>query len=190
MQEHDTGTITAYRSEEIDDDDNVVKTYTKRENEGRNRILLSKLRSKYNITKVKGAFIENYGSARAKEVGEAVFFVVDNVERGNLEKVLRKLGQEFNQDSIMFIPKGTNKGVLWGTKKDEFSNKDAPKFGSKDVFSKAVWGKEGQFMTKVRGRPFLFTESVQEIPKRGGYGANLSIYLMSKLNANDWRKLN
>ena len=100
------------------------------------------------------------------------------------------MGQEFNQDSIMFIPKGTNKGVLWGTKKDEFSNKDAPKFGSKDVFSKAVWGKEGQFMTKVRGRPFLFTESVQEILKRGGYGANLSIYLMSKLNANDWRKLN
>lgn len=190
MQEHDTGTITAYRSEEIDDDDKVVKTYSNKENEGRNRILLSKLRSKYNITKVKGAYIENYGSVRAKEVGESVLFVVDNAERGNLEKVLRKLGQEFNQDSILFIPKGTNKGILWGTKKDEFSNKDAPEFGSKYVFSKAVWGKEGEFMTKVRGRPFLFTESFREIPKIGGYGANLSIHLMSKLNASDWRKIN
>jgi hypothetical protein len=190
MQEHDAGTITSYRSEEIDDDGNVIKTYTKKENQGRNKILLSKLRSKYSITKVKGAYIENYGSPRANEVGESVFFVVDNQERGNLEKVLRKLGQSFNQDSILFIPKGTNKGILWGTKKDEFSDKDSyPPFGQKQVFTKAVWGKEGEFMTKISGRPFLFTESVQEIPKRGGYGGNLSIHLMSKLSADDWRKV-
>lgn len=190
MQDNDTGTITAYRSEEIDKDGNVVKTYTTKENQGRNKILLSKLRSKYNITKVKGAYIENYGSSREKEVGESVFFVVDNQERGDLEKVLKNLGQKFNQDSIMFIPKGTNKGTLWGTKKDEFGDQDSyPEFGQKQVFKKAVWGKEGEFMTKVRGRPFLFTEEIQEIPKRKGYSVNFGIHQMSKLNASDWRKV-
>ena len=77
-----------------------------------------------------------------------------------------------------------------GTKKDEFSDKDSyPSFGHKDVFSKAVWGKEGEFMTKVRGRPFLFTEEVEEIIKRKGYSFNLGIHKMSKLNATDWRKV-
>jgi len=195
MQEHDAGIITAYRSKEIDDDDNVVKTYTKKENQGRNRILFTKLQKKYGITKVKGAYIENYGGKMAKEVGESVLFVVDLFEWGDLEKSLKKLGQEFNQDSVMFIPKGTNKGFLWGTKKDEFSNKYAgltfgyPAFGKKDVFSKAVWGKEAEFMTKVHGRPFYLTEDIKEIPKRKGYFTNLGMHQVSKLNADDWRKV-
>ena len=32
---------------------------------------------KYSVTKVKGAYIENYGTPKANEVGESVFFVID-----------------------------------------------------------------------------------------------------------------
>jgi len=184
MQEHDAGTITAYRSKEYDDQGNVAKEYTRAENKARNNVLGAKLRMKYGVTRVKGAYIENYGTPKAEEVGESTFFVVDISDRGTLEKDLRKLGQEFNQDSVMFIPKGTNRGILWGTKRDEFSNRFAtPKFGKKDVLPKAVWGLGGEFMTKVRGRPFLFTEEMVRIPKIEGYSDGIGVYSLSK---KDW----
>ena len=170
MQEHDAGTITAYRSQEFDkkDTNNIVKTYTKNDNKQRNKALLAKLIGKYGVTRVKGAYIENYGTSNAKEVGEAVFFVVDINDTGNLEKDLRKLGQLFNQDSILFIPKGTNSATLIGTKKDEFSDEFAyPNFGQKIKMGNAIWGKEGEFMTKKNGRPFLFGDSALEIEIKG-----------------------
>jgi hypothetical protein len=169
MQEHDAGTITAYRSQEFDKKgNNIVKTYTKNENKQRNKALLAKLIGKYSVTRVKGAYIENYGTSNAKEVGEAVFFVVDINNTGNLEKDLKKLGQLLNQDSILFIPKGTNSATLIGTKKDEFSDEFAyPNFGQKIKMDNAIWGREGEFMTKKNGRPFLFEDSALEIEIKG-----------------------
>ena len=147
MSEHDSGTITAYRSE-----------YNHKENQQRNRSLLAKLTDKrYQVTSVKGSYIENYNSPDAKEVGEHVYFVVDAEDKGRLESDLRALGEEFDQDSIMFVPKGGAKGTLIGTSKRENS---WPGIGKKETLPNAVWGKEGQFMTKVRGRPFYFKESV------------------------------
>lgn len=150
MQEHDAGTITAYRSE-----------YTHKENQQRNRSLLAKLADKrYQITSVKGSYIENMGMGPDKEVevGEHVYFVVDAEDTGKLEETLRKLGEEFGQDSIMFIPKGGAEGVLWGT-----SKKDGLflKYGESLKLSNAVWGKRGEFMTKIRGRPFYFKEGIE-----------------------------
>ena len=182
MQNHDAGTITAHRDAERDENKNIVKEYTRKDNQARNKVLFAKLHQKYSVTKVKGSYIENYGTPQAKEVGESVFFVVDNSDRGDLEKTLKKLGREFNQDSILFIPKGSNKGILWGTKKDEFSNKYSyPKYGSKVELPKAVWGKEGQFMTKIKGRPFLFEEELTEI-KIKGFFANWGMSILAREN--------
>jgi len=187
MKEHDAGTITAYRDKEFDDSGNIVKTYTKKDNKARNKLLFAKL-NKYGVTSVKGAYIENYGSSEAKEVGEAVYFVVDLKDTGKLEKDLRKLGTMFNQDSILFIPKGENKGFLWGTKNDEYSSKLAyPNFNKSVNLSNVVWGKEGEFMTKVRGRPFLFTEELTEMKVPKGFFTNWGMYLLSKVD--NWEDL-
>lgn len=192
MQDHDTGVMTAYRSKEFDDDGNIVKEYTRKENKARNSWLSAKLLRKYSVTRVKGAYIENYGSPEAEEVGEATLFVTDLNNTGNLKKDLKKLGNELNQDSIMFISKGSNKALLIGTKKDEYSNIRAwPDYGVIVTLPKAVWGKEAQFMTKVRGRPFLFTEQ-DEFGKRldiqpQGFFGNWSCHAVSTVKS--WRDL-
>ena len=107
MDLYDCGTITAFRGE-----------YTKAENLKRNKSLQAKLLSKnYNITVVKGAYIENMGTPKEKEVKEDTFFVVDAKERGTLKEDLKKFGEEFDQDSVLFIPKGGQTSLLIGTSK-------------------------------------------------------------------------
>ena len=196
MQEHDTGIITAFRKKELskDDDKTIVKVYTKKENNHRNIKVEMKLGRKYTLTRVKGGFIENFGSdLEADEVTEESFFVVDKNEYGGLEKDLKRLGQEFNQDSIMFIPKGSKKGILWGTKNDEFSCIYAyPEFGHKIEYPNAVWGNSSEFVTRIKGRPFYFKEGaelqLEEIEKPGGYGQNLSYHLSAKESGIECKK--
>jgi len=66
MVNHDTGTITAFRSE-----------YSYKENLQRNKLLLSKLFSLgYDVTSVKGIYVENYGTKDAVEVSENVFLLL------------------------------------------------------------------------------------------------------------------
>jgi hypothetical protein len=152
MNDHDSGTITAHRSE-----------FNNKENQQRNRSLLAKLTDKrYGVTSVEGSYIENMGTDKQIEVGEHVYFVVDANDDGNLEKNLRELGEYFDQDSILFIPKGKTEGILIGTTKREI---DSPKYGERKSLPNAIWGKNGQFMTKIKGRPFYFKEDVELIPR-------------------------
>lgn len=150
MLEHDSGTITTYRNQ-----------YTHKQNQQRNRSLSAKLATKrYDVTIVDGSYIEDFETDKAVEVGEKVFFVVDYKNRGKLEKDLRAFGEEFSQDSIMFIPKGGVDAYLIGTNPNATSDAFL-QYGEKKQLKNAVWGKEGQFMTKVRGRPFYFKENAQ-----------------------------
>ena len=81
---------------------------------------------------------------------------------------MRIFGQEFNQDSILFIPKGQNNAQLIGTKKDEYSNQYAyPKFGQDIKIPNAIWGNDGNFITRIDGRPFVFENSAVEIEIKG-----------------------
>ncbi len=143
--EHDTGTITAYRNE-----------YTHKENQQRTKSLKLKLLSlNYQITSVKGSFIENYNKPGAKEVGEHVFFVCDWKNNKQLEKQLVELGEEFEQDSVLYIPKGGKTSFLIGTKEDVF-----PGYHVKNEYPIIKLGKENEIMTRVKGRPFFFTEEI------------------------------
>lgn len=176
MKEHDAGTITAYRSE-----------YTKKENQQRNQSLLAKLSAKrYQITGVMGSYIENWGQGpeKEKEVREHVYFVVDANDTGTLEADLRQLGEEFEQDSIMFIPKGQSTGILWGTSKKPGL---FIAYGKNLSLSNAVWGERGEFMTKVKNRPFFF-ESVEteEIVLPEGYFGRMGCSAAAKAH---WSKL-
>ena len=167
MQKYDSGCITAYRSMENDNDGNILKEYTATENKERNKHLLAKLIQRYGVTSVKGSYIEHY-KTNPKEVGESVFFVIDINETGNLEKDLRIFGQKFNQDSVLFIPKGQNNAQLIGTKKDEYSNQYAyPKFGQDIKIPNAIWDKDGKFITRMKGRPFVFQNAAVEIVIKG-----------------------
>ena len=153
-QEHDYGTITAFR---YAPECGEGTPYTKKENLQRNKSLLAKLRSKgYGVTSIKGSYIENYGKATAREVGENSFFVADMQDKGRLKKDLLALGEEFDQDSIIFGDKGKS-GALFGTNK---CPEGYPGYGKKLVQGGAIFGKEGEFMSRVNGRPFVFTEAL------------------------------
>ena len=117
MTKYDCGTITAFRNNREDDDPvKPGEPYVRKEKLQRNVKLLAQLEDlRYHVTSVRGGYIENYGTPEAVAVHENTFFVVDHENRGTLENDLRKLGEEWNQDSIMFIPKGGIKAVLWGT---------------------------------------------------------------------------
>ncbi len=153
MQEHDTGTITAFRGE-----------YTKKENRARNRELLSDLVVMgYRVTEVDGSYIENFNTPQANEVKEDSFFVEDWADKGRLRADLEKLGQKYEQDSVLFIPKinsqGTTKAILIGTRADAW-----PGLGKETPFFKSGWGRPAEFMTKVRNRPFIFESVIRQYP--------------------------
>lgn len=142
LQNHDSGFITAFRGE-----------FTYGQNNLRNKALKSFFVSKgYGITKVKGSYIENYKTPEAREVGESTFFVVDLHDTGKLLAHLREQGELWEQDSILFSPKGSLEGVLWGTREGN----DYPPLGEKLELGRVILGQDGEFMTKVGGRPFIF----------------------------------
>ena len=143
---HDYGTITAFRN-----------SYTHRQNMQRNRSLLAKLRaSGYGVTGIKGSYIENYKSPNAVEVQEDSYFVVDLQDKKTLEQDLRNLGQFFEQDSILFGEAGSP-SVLIGT-----SDRPGAYPGLGVVLTQggAIFGKTGEFMSRVHGRPFVLEKAV------------------------------
>ncbi len=180
MLDHDVGIITAYRDSR---DCGNGEKYTKKENQARNKSLLAKLQSKrYGITSLKGSYIENYDSPEAKEVGEHVFFVEDIDDEGNLKKDLMKLGEKFDQDSILFIK--DNVGSLIGT---NHCPNGYPGYGKIIVLKKHLFGKKGEFFSRVNGRPFVFSESAtteHNLPQ--GYFGRWGCSVVAK---KDWEEL-
>jgi hypothetical protein len=154
-RKHDFGTITAFRSAR---ECGLGDRYTKAENLKRNSSLLFKLLAKgYGVTKIKGSYIENYGSPDAKEVGENSFMVIDLKDSGNLKRDLLVFGEEFEQDSIIFGKAGSA-GVLIGTNK---CPNGYPGYRKEVSQGGAIFGRTGQFMSRVSGRPFVFTEEYE-----------------------------
>jgi hypothetical protein len=187
MSNHDCGTITAFRSKEGCGGPDA-KPYSLEDNKKRNRQLLAILETLgYGVTNVDGAYIENFGTKDAVEVTEDVYFVVDLKDTGNLEKHLRELGERFDQDSIMFIPKG-EMGILIGTN----NCSDFPGYGNKMQFSTRSFGKVGEFMTKVRNRPFMFEDTFLEKVCNENYYSVANImgkWAISTAAKKDWREI-
>jgi hypothetical protein len=158
MKEYNCGTITAFRDAR---DCGKGTKYTKKENLARNKSLLAKLMTKhYGVTRVKGYYIENYNTPYAIEVGKTVFLVMDLHDTGNLRRDLLRLGEEFKQDSILFVPKSGKQGTLIGAGKCPESY---PGFHKTDSLKNPIFGEKGEFYTRVNGRPFVLEESVEEI---------------------------
>jgi len=177
---HDFGTITAFRGAR---DCGQGEAYTKNENMKRNSSLKAKLLAKgYSVTPIDGSYIENYGSKNAKEVREKSFFVADDKNKGTLKTDLLALGLEFEQDSIIFGKAGSE-GVLYGTNKcpDAY-----PGYGKQVKQGGAIFGKDGEFLSRVRGRPFVFKEEVGDEETLPKYPTEIrSVIERSKLHWED-----
>jgi hypothetical protein len=154
-QTHDYGTITAYR---YAPECGTSTPYSHKENQQRNQSLLAKLRAKgYGVTSIKGSYIENYGTSQAREVGENSFLVVDIQDSGTLKATLISLGEQFEQDSIIFGQK-SKAGVLIGT---NHCPGGYPGYGQEVKQGGAIFGQTGEFMSRVSGRPFVFAENAE-----------------------------
>ena len=152
-QDSDVGAITAFRGDN-----------TKSQNKALNKkLMVLILRSGYGVTKVKGSYIEQYGSDQAREVGEESFFVVDNTGKndGSLERDLIKFGNMFDQDSILSIKVGAT-GVLIGTSKRDNA---FPSYNERFSVGTMKGGTGGEFFSRVKGRKFTFesVDLVEEI---------------------------
>lgn len=151
IDDHSTGAITAFRG-----------GFTKAQNQQRNKKLLSMIMQKgYQVTTVKGSYIEDFGTDKAKEVGETSFFVVNPMsgsDKGALEKDLIKFGKEFDQDSILSV-RHTEKAALIGTNGSDF-----PGMGKKIEVGTGKFGKSGEFFSRIKGRTFNFSENQHVMP--------------------------
>lgn len=169
LQNHACGAITAYRGE-----------YTYKQNQERNRILLAKLqRAGYQVTSIRGTYIENHGSDDAKDVNENSFFVVaksEGSDGGRLEHTLCKLGEEFDQDTILSIPYGQSAKLIGTTHRDN----SFLGFGQTAKVGKFKGGKVAEFMSKIGDRSFTF-EAIK-LPD-----SNMGKWAMKLAAETDWK---
>jgi hypothetical protein len=114
----------------------------------------------YSVTAIDGSYIEGFDddSVPNKEVFENSYFVVDLKDRGTLEKDMRKWGEQFEQDSIMFGKAGEKPSLIGTSKKTG----QKLSYGQKIMdFNAKKFGYKGMFFSKVNNRPFTF-ESVDK----------------------------
>ena len=189
MDEHDCGTITAFRSKEGCGGPDSAE-YSWDDNKKRNRQLYASIGiNGYGVTRVDGAYIENFGTKDAKEVKEDVYFVVDLKDKGTLKTDLMRLGEKYMQDSILFIPKGGKGSMLIGTNNCENSY---PGYHTTQTYNDRNMGKGGEFMTKVKGRPFIFEDTMLE--QTGVYNYyevanNMGKWAMKTTVKRDWKDI-
>ena len=142
MQEHESAALSAFRNE-----------FTKQENLERNRELKAELLGRgYGITRILGSYIENFETPKAIEVAEESFFVSNRKEDPDFALEIAKLGEDFDQDSVLIVDKGAQDAYLLGTSPEgEF-----PQYGKKDSVGALKMGDEAEFMSRVSGRPYTF----------------------------------
>ena len=163
---HHCGALTAWRKAKKCGNG---RPYTHAENVQRNRSLLAKLKARgYGVTTLHGRYPEG-----GRITTEDSYFVVDLEDTGTLEVELRTLGQQFDQDSVLIIPKGAvggqAKAFLLGTNR---CRGNWIGFGTKEFFNHGKFGYSSKIYTSyVNGRPFIFEEVGDEVPSPGsGFG--------------------
>lgn len=135
-KEHDSGTISGYRGEN-----------TKEENQENNKKLKNYLlASGYSVTQIQGTYEETDSNGNQKTVKEITFIVIDINDTGKLKKVLTTAGKRFKQEAITFSTKSGDYFLINCYDEKEF------KLGS------PMFGKDGKIISKISGRPFIFTE--------------------------------
>jgi len=139
-------------------DDLTDKKVDNNENMERHRVLRAYLlKKRYGVTDVIGSYIENYMEENAVEVLENSLFVVNSNDDPDFFNEITKLGEMFCQDSVLFLTNGGQDNWLFGTNYHTF-----PGYHQKDVLKKYRPGIKGEFMTKIKNRPFT-TETYEDL---------------------------
>lgn len=138
---HDTGTISAFR------DGNKLK---------RNLALNKKLKLELESAGLGVTAIKGVGQEEGKAVEEWSYFVADIKNQGNLKDILVNLGVKYEQDSITFAKAGKNPYYLISTNTLP-QGTGGGKIGVEIKLGRPNFGKAGEFFSKIRGRPFLFS---------------------------------
>jgi hypothetical protein len=160
VTEHDSGTITSFRHAS---ECNEGEPYSLSDNRKRNSYLKSQLLMMgYGVTAIDGIYIEAYGTPSARKVKEESFIVIDLKDKGYLKQDLIKLGSQYEQDSITFS-KPSGEYYLISTNKCSNGYPGRGKIGVEIKLGQPMFGKDGEFHSKVNGRPFVFVESCNEI---------------------------
>jgi hypothetical protein len=164
-QEHDTGTISAFRYAK---DCGEGEVYDLSINKKNSQTLKQKLLALgYGVTLIKGTYIENYKTSDEKEVQEDSYLVVDLKDSGNLKRDLIKLGQFYEQDSITYSqPNGEY--YLISSNKCPGGYPGKGKVGVEVKLGKPLFGQNGEFHSKINGRPFVF-ESLERFETLASY---------------------
>lgn len=128
MEEHDTGTISAFHGHGLSKtpkgykdiaDDSSQKINSNYNIRNKNRLASKHLgedlkKLGYTYFTVGGSFIEEYSAdGEATENfkrNEWTYFVVDQNDTGNLKRDLIKLGRKYQQEYILFVEKGSKEG--------------------------------------------------------------------------------
>ena len=164
-QEHDTAVITAHRSAPDDSEGCITdipaaglgEQDPAKVNQARNRELKAVLlRKGYGVTRVDGSYVENFEDPdplKRVEVSEESFFVVNLKDDPGFMDEIKNLGETFCQDSVLIIPQGGVGAYLLGTNNTLF-----PGYGGQEPVGDYTPGREAEFMSRVRGRPFTFRE--------------------------------
>lgn len=124
----------------------------------------------FGITAVDGTYIENFKSQNPDkppiEVKEDSFFVVNlsNMPQEQFFEVIKRLGKKYCQDSVLLIPKGGKNGaILYGT------NHTFPGLDQEVKYNVLDYGREHEFMTKIRNRPLsAINENLETYEKLTG----------------------
>lgn len=174
--EHDCGAITAFRKYSDCDGSEGVRL-SKADNLERNKLLTAKLLSMgYDITSLHGRHPE--GGPSMTVIG---YFVVDAQDKGGLSKDLMALGEEFMQDSILFVPRGAinNTGEQAFLMSTNHCDNNWLDYGEKSVFNQGELGFDSPVYTcYVDGRPFLFEEAGERVSYPG---TGMGIWAMQEL---------
>jgi len=179
--DHDCAALTAFR---VATDCGKGGEYSHKDNQNRNKSLKAKLLSLgYGVTVLKGRYPE--GGETAIEIS---FFVVNLNDRKDFFKIISKLGENFEQDSVLLIPKGSinndAKAYLYGT--NHCSNNWLG-YHKKEVFAKGKLGRVSKIYTSYVGkRPFIFEEIGEEciLPSSG-----MGRWMMNIIAEKDWKEL-
>jgi hypothetical protein len=132
------------------------------ENVARNRELEGHIRKAgYGFFHVDGNYIENYGTPTARTVGERAYLVVgkNGDDHGELKGFLKKHGEAYDQDSVLYKAAGEPEAKLIGTSKRE---DNWPAYGTEE--SVGTWhpNRAGEFHSQLHNKKtFQFSESFE-----------------------------
>tara|TARA_Y100000034_G_C6882525_1_gene404624 strand:- start:674 stop:1246 length:573 start_codon:yes stop_codon:yes gene_type:complete len=154
IMDHESAILSAFRSE-----------YSNEENYERSRQLKATLLSHgYGVTKVDGSYIENFETPEQLEVSEQSLFVSNQKDEAGFFEVIADLGEEYQQDAVLMIPIEGQDAYLVGTS----ATNEFPPHGQQISVGNLKMGEEAEFMSKVKGRPFIFKEELETYDKLSG----------------------